>query len=371
MTHRLPLLFLTFALLLLGQATAQTATTTVRADVSSTNQNTAASLASLPEADTLIYLNPRRILNDAVPRVVPAKDVANMRTTFESLKKDIGVDPANLDYVVIALRFHKPAADLSFVPPEVIAVVSGDLSADSLMTMAQLAMQEKTREETHGARKIAIAKIDPIVAAAEKNPLLKSFSEIGFAPLNTNTVVVGNVAYLKAALDAADGTGRITNTAVASLIRNPDALISVAGSPIAAFARSFGLLGTEANARDPRCETSFGNFYAAVTMEGNSFNVRGAMNADNPDTAKIIHGLFSSLFQQAVSAVPDKDVQNILSGLKLMAQESEVVISASIPEAKVAEILREQSQPKTISAPATTPTKKRVVRKKPRLVKRT
>lgn len=369
MRHRpLPtLLLLSFALLFFGQANAQTI---VRADVSSTNQNIAASLTTLPEADTLIYINPRRILNDALPRVAPAKDLAQMRAVFEDLKKSIGIDPANLDYVVIALRFHKPTADLGFVPPEVIAVASGDLSADSLMTLAQLELQERAREEMHGARKIGIAKIDPIVAAAEKNPLLKSFSEIGFTALNTNTIAVGNVGYLKAALDAADGTGRIANTAISSLVRDPNALLSATGSPLAAFAKSFGLLGTQQTARDPRCDTTFGNFYAAVTMEGNNFNLRGAMNADNPDTAKIINGLFAGLFQHAISAVPDKDAQSILNALKLTAQENEVVISASIPEATVADILRQQSQPKTTTATTSTPPKKPAVRKKRRVVRR-
>src|SRR5262245_53237153 len=279
MKHRplLPLALLTLALLVFTQANAQTA---VRADVSSTNQNLAASLAALPEADTLIYINPRRILNDAMPRVLPASDLAELRKGLEDVKKDAGVDLSHLDYVVVALRFRKPTADLSFAPPEVMAVASGDLSADSLMTMVQLALQEKAREETHGTRKIAITKIDPIAEAAEKNPLLKSFSEVGFMALNTNTIAIGTVGYLKAAVDAANGNGRVANTAISSLVRDPNALISAAGSPLAAFAKSFGLLGTHETSRDPRCETSFGNFYAAVTQEGNAFNVRGAMNAD-------------------------------------------------------------------------------------------
>src|SRR4030095_6722563 len=107
MKHRplLLLLLLSLALLVFGKATAQTTTSAVRADVNSPNQNIAASLAVLPEADTLIYLNPRRILNDAVPRVAPAKDLASMRAAFQDLKKDLGVDPSTLDYIVIAVRF--------------------------------------------------------------------------------------------------------------------------------------------------------------------------------------------------------------------------------------------------------------------------
>lgn len=324
-------------------------------------------LANLPEADALIYINPRRILNEVAPRVIAAPDVAKMRTLFDDLKMGAGVDPASIDYLVIALRFHKPAADLSFVPPEFIAVVSGDFSSDSLLTVARLSLQDKVRDEKYGTRTMAIMKIDPIAAAAEKNPLLKSFAEIGFAPLNSNSMVLGNSGYVKAALDAADGTGRISNNIVSSLLRDPNALVSAAGSPLASFAKSFGLLGTQATPRDSTCYTTFGNFYTAITFDGNNFSVRGAMNADNPDSAKIINGLLVGLLQQAVTSVPDKAAQNVLSNLKLAANENEVVLSADIPQQLVADFIREQTKPaaKTVTSPAKSPVrKKRTVRRR-------
>ena len=366
------LLLFAFAVLVFREADAQT-TSTVRADVNPTTQNIAAALASLPEADTLIYINPRRILNDALPRVLPASDLAELRKGLEDVKKDAGVDLSNLDYVVVAMRFRKPAADLSFTPPELIAVASGDLSADSLMTMVQLALQEKAREETHGAKKIGIMRIDPIAEAAEKNPLLKSFSEIGFTALNTNTIAVGTVGYVKAAVDAANGEGRIANSAISSLVRDPNALISAAGSPLTAFAKGFGLLGTQETPRDPRCETSFGNFYAAVTQQGNAFDVRGAMNADNPDTAKIINGLLLGLMQTASASLSEKE-RSVLNGIKLSSNESEVVISGSIPEATIAELIKQQTSKSTTTVPTgttTTPAKKKVIRRKRRPVKHT
>ena len=104
-------------------------------------------------------------------------------------------------------------------------------------------------------------------------------------------------------------------------------------------------------------------------MEGNNFNVRGAMNADNPDTAKIINGLLSGLLQQAVNSIPDKAAQKILSGLKLTAAESEVLISAAIPEAAVADLLKQQST--TVTSSSSAPAKKTPIRKKRRTVRRT
>jgi hypothetical protein len=309
------------------------------------------SLSSLPEADTLVYISPQRIFNDAAPRVMAAADIAKMRSAFDDVKKSTGLDPSKIDYLVIAVRFKKPAADLSFVPPDFMAVVGGDFSADSLLTLARLTLQQqKTRDEKYGSKTLTLVTIDPIAQAAEKNPLLKSFVELGIVPLNANTIAIGTTAYLKAAVDAADGQGRISAESLNSLVRDPNALISSAGSPIASFAKSFGMLGTEAAPRESHCDTRLGDFYSAVTMDATNFSLRGAMNADNPDTAKIISGLLSGLLQQAVNSVPDKNAQTLMQGIKMMPKGSEVVWEADIPQQTVADFVREQMKPKPPAA---------------------
>jgi hypothetical protein len=328
-------------------------------------QNPHAALASLPEADALIYVSPQRILNEAAPRVVDPADLTKMRSAFADMKKGAGVDPSSVEYLVIAVRFNKPASDLSFVAPDVMAVIGGDFSSDSLMSLGQLYLQDKVRVEQYGSKAITLMKIDPIAAEAEKNPILKPFTELGVVPLSANSLAFGNLRYLKSAIDAANGNGRISAASLESLLRDPNALISASGAPLASFAKSFGMLGLENTTRESRCDTSFGNFYAALTMTGASFSLRGAMNADNPDTAKIIHGLLSGLMQQGISAVSDKEAQTMLKALKMTARESEIVVEADIPDKVVADMLKSASRPATAtpvktSAPAT----KRPVRKK-------
>lgn len=325
-------------------------------------QSLTTSLASLPEADALIYVSPQRILNEAAPRVLAPADITKMRATFADLKKSTGVDPSTIDYLVIAVRFHKPAGDLSFVAPDVMAVVGGDFSSDSLITLGQLQLQEKVRVEKYGAKSISLVRVDPIAAQAEKNPILKPLVEIGAVPLSANSLAIGNLRYLKSAVDAADGTGRISTAALESLLRDPNALIAASGAPLAAFAKSFGLLGLETTPRESRCDSSFGNFYAAVTMTGTNFSLRGAMNADNPDTAKIIHGLLSGLMKQGISAVPDKGAQTVLQTLKMTARESEIVIEADIPDKVVADFIRTTPATKAESKPASRPVRKKRTR---------
>ncbi len=324
-------------------------------------QNSAAALANLPEADAVLYVSPQRILNEAAPRVLPPADLAGMRNTFADLKKSAGIDPSTLEYLVIAVRFNKPAADLSFAAPDVLAVVGGDFSSDSLMTLGQLYMQDKARVEKHGSKSITVIKVDPIAAQAEKTPLLKAYSEIGIVPLSANSIAIGNMNYLRSAVDAADGNGRISAATIQSLLRDPNALLAATGAPLAAFAKSIGLMGLENSPRASRCDTPFGNFYAAITMTGTNFSLRGAMNADNPDTAKIINNLLSVLMQQGISAIPDKQAQTILQSLKMSARENEIVWEADVPEKTVADFLRStgrKAEPQT-TAPAPKPVKSR------------
>lgn len=328
-------------------------------------QTPSGALASLPEADALIYVSPQRILNEAAPRVMAPAEVTKMRAAFADIKSAAGVDPASVEYLVIAVRFNKPASNLNFVAPDVMLVVGGDFSSDSLMTLSQVYLQDKVRVEKHGSKSMTVMKIDPLVAEAEKNPILKPFVEIGAVPLSANSLAIGTLPYLRSAIDAADGNGRISAATLESLFRDPNVLMAASGAPLASFAKSFGLLGLENTSRESRCDTRFGNFYSAVTMTGTNFLLRGAMNADNPDTAKIINNLLSGLMKQGISAVPDKNAQTILQGLKMSAKENEIVWEADIPEKVVADYLKPSPAPAATSAPAATkPTPKRPVRKK-------
>src|SRR6185295_14214103 len=112
----------------------------------------AGSLSTLPDADTLIYINPQRVLNEAAPKVMTDADLARMREQFAQLKSMAGIDPSRIDSVVVAVRFRKPSADLSFFPPEFLVVMSGDFSADGLMTLAHLGMQERLVDEKYGSK---------------------------------------------------------------------------------------------------------------------------------------------------------------------------------------------------------------------------
>ena len=323
----------------------------------SANQNTISSLSNLPDADTLIYINPQRILNEVVPKVMPAKDVEGMLKGFEEVKKNFGVDPRAVQYIVVAVRFKKPTGDLKFQPPEALIVASGDMSAEALIALARMASGGQLRDEKYGAKTLGLMTIDPIAKEAEKNPFLRSFAEMGIVALNSNTIAVGTPGYLRAAIDAGDGKDRISAETLNSLVRDSSALVSVAGRPWRSFGKSFGLMGTETTERTPRCDTQIGDFYAAVTMDASNFLFRGAMNEDNPDTAKIVSNLLTGLLGFAGSTVKDQAAQSMLKNLVITPEGDEILVKADFPQQMVVELIQQQMKPKkeedSVSAPKT------------------
>jgi len=320
-----------------------------------TTQALVSSLSNLPEADALIYINPHRILNDLLPRVMPPKDLADMRQGFEEVKKNAGFDPTKVDYVVIAVRFRKPTADLNFQAPEFMMVASGDFSAESLIGLAHMASQGRLRDETYGSKKLGLMTIDPLVKEAEKNPLLKSFTEVGVVALEGNTIAAGSPGYLRAAIDAGAGKGRIDPTVLNSFVRDPNVLLSIAASPWTSFAKSFGMLGTETTPRTPRCDCRIGDLYAALTMDTQNFSIRGISNADNPDTAKIIANLYTSILQYASQAVPDPGAQVFFKGLVIKAEGDDVVLRADFPQQMVIDLIQNKMKPKPETVNVVTP----------------
>jgi len=48
-----------------------------------------------------------------------------MQKGFEAAKTQAGIDPAKIEYLVIAIRFKKPTADLNFQAPELMVVLRG------------------------------------------------------------------------------------------------------------------------------------------------------------------------------------------------------------------------------------------------------
>lgn len=303
------------------------------------------SLATLPDADLIIHINPQRIINDALPRIMPADKYKDIRNMLEQAKQVTGIDASHIEYLVAAVRIDKPKGNVPFPMPDFVFVMRGDFSAEGLIGMARMAASGKLREEKYGSRNINLLRIDEVAKEAEKNPFLSAFAEIAIATLDGNTIALGSPAYVKAAIDAGEGRGRLNPAMMSYVTRDPDVLLSITGEPLAAFARAFGLLDKHS---DEKCDwaTRFGQFDASLRLEGTAFKLRYTLYADNPETAGIIKNLLSAVLQQAGNApISDKTAQAAIKNLTITTEGNEVLVQTELSQEMVASLVQQLFAP--------------------------
>jgi len=354
MTTHSRLLFVSLLLLLLVALPAQAQT------VAPSAAPHMESLSTLPESELVIYLNASRILNDAVPRLVPEKELQSFFSGLDQMKAIANVDLRKTEYVVIAMRFNKLSGGTAFPIPDVMLTVRGDFDAKTLISMGMMMSEGKLREEQFGSHTIYLLSLNDVAGKnAANNPFGASFSQLAITTLDAQALAIGTADYVKAALDAVDGRGRIKTETIASLLRDPNALMSSTGKPFMAFAKSFGLRMAENP--DPNCMTNFGDYYMSLSMGTDDFKINGAMNADNPETAGMMKNMLSGLLQQGKDLVTDKGAKSMADQVKLISEGSEVLVEAKIPQEMAVKFVREMLAPppksttsdtKTVTKPA-------------------
>ena len=92
----------------------------------------------------------RRVLIDVLPRVLPEKQLAEMKAGIDKIKQSTGFDLHNIENAVLTMRFSKSASGSP--APEFLLIVRGAFNADALLSLARMALQGKYQEEKYGSK---------------------------------------------------------------------------------------------------------------------------------------------------------------------------------------------------------------------------
>ena len=312
-------------------------------------------LTNFPESQAVLHVNARRILNEALPRLLPKAEYDKM--IAESRK--VGFDVRDVHSVTAGIRFAEGAQPGGF--PEVLLVMRGDFSADALLALARVALSTQNlqpREENYLGRPIQIfdlASLGKSEDGAKPPPL--PFKEVAAVALNPNTLVVGVPAYVKAAVDADNGQGRLQASLLDLAARDPEALWSLTAELPENLPQHIQKLGVPPNEEINNIlgwlrQVSFSN-----GMDALNFTLRAAVLADSPEHANAISGLVRMGLTAAESAAqrdierkrrrPDESRQarialDALRALDNRVEGNTVLLGVSVPQTALAEIIRKE-----------------------------
>jgi hypothetical protein len=294
----------------------------------------------LPASDVVAVVDSKRILNDALPRVLAANQpmLAKITGTMDSYQTKTGIDPRKFDQVVVGLKAKPSAAGKAKF--EAVAIARGDFSSAALITAAKTASENKFREEKLGERTIYVFSIRDVAAKIndpKHRSMIEHFGENGemaMTAIDANTIAFGSLARVRETVQG--------GTAVA-----PDilALLPTAGSPIVAFAGHMqeGMANLLPLNKDELGMNLAAIRYVAGTMdiaEGNA-TVHMMARTAKPDQAQSLLTQIQGLqtIGKAIlgnSPRPDRQVYaRMAENAKLARQGSEVTLDLQVPQSDI------------------------------------
>jgi hypothetical protein len=320
----------------------------------------AAPLPSLPECDAIMYINARRIINEALPRILPAAQYAKVKAALEDVKRKSGIDINGLESGVLALRLGRPITS----PPDFVLIVRGAFNADSLLSLARIGMEGKLREEKYGSRSINVFKLSEVMGQADAKSLPIGTNDLAVSALDGGTLALGTLPYVKATIDAEAGQRRASPELAALAMRDAGALLSMA--VIIAPGLLNGLLPPQVagNEEVSRIISGIENFYLSVGMNATDFPLAASVRTASAEQARTLSGLLEMGLHAASSQITDKNAQSMINTLKVTTEGSEVQARIAIPQETVATLMRRSGEQKP-NVKANTPPKE-VPASKPR-----
>lgn len=228
---------------------------------------TSALLAALPASDGVAFIDVRRIIDEALPTLLasePAR-LAQINAQLARFKQQTGLDPRSFERVALSFRFKGTEKDLNV---DTLALVNGSFNAGALLAAGRISMKGKYQEEEYKGKMIYRFPLGEDVSV----PLINmKGKELGVMERDANTLAIGDVATLKAALDS--GMESPSNSAMVALAtRNPNALIGFGGN---VPAQVFQLVGMDTK------EDEIGKTIGAIRQAAGSLSLteRGAQIA--------------------------------------------------------------------------------------------
>jgi hypothetical protein len=292
-------------------------------------------MASLPESDAVAQVKVKQLLSEAMPRIFannPAK-LSEVNASIDRFKDRTGLDPRMFQQVALGVRFTYPSEGVTRA--ETVALANGTFSAAAMVAAGRVASNGKYREEKYQDKTLYIFTVD------EPVKLLGLFDmrigELAAAPLDTNTLALGDPAGVRSVIDAARSHKHANAELIALASRDPNAVIGF-GSNITEQLVGNLDIGNAPIAADLR---TLRQVYGSVGTTESDLQLFLAARAVNAQAAKnlgdTLEGLkqFGAFLVGRLSGAKGVLAKSALSNLKIVADANELQIRTSVAQAEV------------------------------------
>jgi hypothetical protein len=296
-------------------------------------------LASLPESDAVAIVNIKSALDEAMPRLLagnPAK-IAEINAQIDQFKNRTGLDPRAFDQIALGVRYTYPSPGITKLLT--IGLARGRFSPGAMVAAGRVAANGQYREEKYQGKSIYIFSLEQDMRLFG----LISFKvrDLAAAPLDANTLAIGDPASVRHVIDVGMGNGRVNQELIALATRDPEAIAGFGGNASGALLDNLNL-GNQAIAKDL---SSVKQLYGSVGLTATDVNVFLAARTLSADAARnlgdTLEGLkqFGALFINRLPAAKGTVAKSALANLKITTQANELQIRTAVAQAAIAPLI--------------------------------
>ncbi len=298
-------------------------------------------LPTLPASDVVMFVDVQKILNDALPRALAADKprLAQINTEIDSFKTRYGIDARQFDSVAVGMNFVKRSETV--ITTDIVALAQGRFNAPAMIAAARIVLKGKYLEQKYGGQTIYTFNLNERVKLL--GLLNMRMSDVNVVALDANTLAMGHLSSVKAAIDSRAGKGgRISAELVQLATRNPNALLGFASNVPPYVAQSTGIDNEEIS----KSIASIRQAYGSVGTTVNGFDLFMVARTEKPEQAQSLSDSFAALRQFSgfiVGQLPadkGKLAQNVIDSLKVTTAGSDLQIRLEVAQTDIATLVR-------------------------------
>ena len=307
-------------------------------------RNTAASpapalLSALPESDAVAQVKVKQLLSEAMPQILannPAK-LAEVNASIDRFKDRTGLDPRMFEQVAFGIRFTYPSEGVTKL--QTVALANGSFSAAAMVAAGRIATNGKYREEKYHDKTVYIFTLE------ENIKLLGVFDfrigELAAAPLDTNTLALGDPIAVRGAIDANRSRKPANAELIALANRDPNAIIGFGSNMTEQLVGNLDI-GNAPIAADLK---TLRQVYGSVGTTASDLQLFLGAKAVNAEAARSLGDTLDGLkqlgafFVGRLSGAKGVLAKSALSNLTIVANANELQIRTSVAQAEVGPLL--------------------------------
>ena len=297
-------------------------------------------LSGLPQSDAIALVNVRRLLDEAVPKVLagsPAK-IAELNAEIEKFKVKTGLNARDFDQLALGMHYTYPAADITKV--DSVALARGAFNTAALVTAGSATANGKYREEKYQGATIHVFTLDQQMKVFGLFEM--KVHELAVSALTGNVLAIGTPVTIRSAIDASKRPAGLNTDLITLATRDPNAIIGFGANVTPGLVAGMKL-SNEDNAKDL---ATIRQVYGTVGITEKDVELFLAARTVSAESAKNLSGTLEGLKQLGVFAVGRMPAPKgtlaraALNNVKITTQGNELQIRTAVAQLQLASVLR-------------------------------